>query len=306
MTDQTVLVVGAAGMLGSRITAHLLDEPATAVRMMVRDADLASSRNPEFRKLRDRGGLAIEGDLDDDRSLDRATAGVDVIISAVQGGCETIVDGQLALLDAAIRSGVRRMLPSDFALDLFRSPPGDHANFDMRREADAAISASRIEHVHVLNGAFMDNFLHSQFGGVFDLARGRAAYWGDGKDSFDATSVEDTARYTARAAIDRDLPNGKFAVAGEQLNFSAIIDAVETVSGRRFERSSKGSIADLETTIAAQRAIDPGSMEALGNTYLLYMLKGTTALSTLQNDRYPDIVAESYLQHVARTWESVR
>ncbi len=306
MTDQTVLIVGAAGMLGSRITEHLLAEPNTAVRMMVRDADAASSRNAEFLKLRDRGGLVIEGDLDDNRTLERATAGVDVLISAVHGGRETIVDGQLALLEAAIRNGVRRMLPSDFALDLFRSPPGEHANFDMRREADSAIAASGIEHVHILNGAFMDNFLHSQFGGVFDMARGRAAYWGDGRDPFDATSVEDTASYTARAALDRDLPNGKFSIAGEQLTFSAIIDAVETVSGRTFERGSKGSIADLEATIAAQRALDPGSMEALGNTYLLYMLKGTTALSTLQNDRYPDIGAESYLQHVARTWGSFR
>lgn len=171
---------------------------------------------------------------------------MDVVISAVQGGRDTIVDGQLALLTAATRNGVRRMLPSDFALDLFRSPLGEHANFDMRREADVAIAAAGIEHVHVLNGAFMDNFLQSQFGGVFDLARGTASYWGTGQETFDATSVEDTARYTARAALDRDLPNGKFALAGEQLTFSGIIDAVESVSGRTFERRSKGSIADLK------------------------------------------------------------
>ena len=47
-------------------------------------------------------------------------------------------------------------------------------------------------------------------------------------------------------------------------------------------------------------------MEALGNTYLLYMLDGTTALTDLQNDRYPDIGTETYRQHVARTWETVQ
>jgi uncharacterized protein YbjT (DUF2867 family) len=302
MTRQTILIVGAAGMLGSRIAGHLIDEPATRLRMMVRDANSASAKNPHFAELRNRGAEVVEGDLSDAVSLKRATAGVDVVVSAVQGGRETIVDGQLALLSAATGSGVRRMLPSDFALDLFQSPPGEHSNFDMRREADLAFAAAGIEHVHVLNGAFMDNFLHSQFGGVFDMARGTASYWGDGHDPFDATSVEDTARYTAGAALDRDLPNGKFAIAGEQLTFSAIIDAVEIVSGRMFERRSRGSIADLEATIVAQRTADPGSMEALGNTYLLYMLKGTTALTDLQNDRYPDIVAETYLQHVARTW----
>ncbi len=303
--EQTVLIVGAAGMLGGRIAAHLIDEPATWVRVMVRDAVLASARNPDFARVRERGVDVFEGDLGDTVSLDRATADVDVVISAVQGGRDTIVNGQLALLAAATRNGVRRMLPSDFALDLFRSPPGEHANCDMRREADVAIADAGIEHIHVLNGGFMDNFLQSEFGGVFDMARGTASYWGTGRETFDATSVEDTARYTARAALDRDLPDGKFALAGEQLSFTAIIDAVETVSGRTFERRSKGSIADLKATIAAQRAADPGSMEALGNAYLLYMLNGTTALTDLQNDRYSDLRTETYLQHVERTWESV-
>ena len=113
-----------------------------------------------------------------------------------------------------------------------------------------AIAAAEIEYINVLNGAFMDNFLHSQFGGVFDMERNMASYWGTGHEMFDATSVEDTARYTARAALDLDLTNGKFAIAGEQLSFSGIIDAVERVSDRTFERLSKGSIAELATTIA--------------------------------------------------------
>ena len=305
MTRQTVLIVGAAGMLGSRIARHVLDQPATRVRMMVRDAKVAVAKNPDFAKIREQGAEVFEGSLRDQTSLERATADVDVVISAVQGGRDTIVDGQRALLAAAMRNGVRRILPSDFALDLFKSPPGEHENFDMRREADVAIAAAGIEHVNVLNGVFMDNFLHSQFGGVFDMASGIASYWGTSHETFDATSVEDTARYAARAALDRDLASGKFALAGEQLSFSAIIDAVENVSGRTFERRSKGSIAELEATIATKRAADSGSMEALGNTYLLYMLNGTTALTDLQNDRYPDIGTETYLQHVSRTWETI-
>ena len=306
MTSQTVLIVGAAGMLDSRIAAHVLQEPATRVRMMVRDASAAAAKNPDFARIREQGAEVFEGNLNDPASLDRATADVDVVISAVQGERDTIVEGQRALLDAAMRSGVRRMLPSDFALDLFKSPPGEHQNFDMRRELDDAVAAAGIEHINVLNGAFMDNFLHSQFGGVFDMALGTASYWGTGHETFDATSIEDTARYTARAALDRNLRNGKFAIAGEQLTFSAIIDAVERVSGRTFKRQSKGSIAELASAIAAQRAADPRSMEALGNTYLLYMLDRTTALTDLQNDRYPDIGTETYLQHVARTWDTVQ
>ena len=305
MSMQTVLVAGAGGMLGGRIAAHLSEEPDTRLRLMVR----AGGRGADDAPLADlvaRGAEMVEADLTDPASLDRATRGVDVIVSAVQGGRDIMVAGQLALLAAASRNGVRRILPSDFALDLFRSPPGEHANFDMRREADEAIAATGIEHVNILNGSFMDNFLHSQFAGVFDMEEGTATFWGDGNDPFDATSVEDTARYTARAAVDRNLPSGKFALAGEQLTFNGIIDAVEQVSGRKFERRSQGTIADLEETIARQRAADPDSMAALGNTYILYMLDGTTALTDLQNGRYLDLRPETYRQHVERTWEQAK
>ena len=300
-TQQTVLIAGASGMLGSRIAAHLAHDPGVSLKLMVRPG--GNGAPARLADLVDRGAEIVEVDLSDFASLDRATRGVDVIVSAVQGGRDIMVDGQLALLAAANRNGVRRILPSDFALDLFRSPPGEHANFDMRREADEAIAATGIEHVHILNGSFMDNFLHSQFAGVFDMEKGTATYWGDGNDPFDATSVEDTARYTARAAVDRNLPSGKFALAGEQLTFNGIIDAVEHVSGRTFERRSQGTIADLEESIANQRAADPDSMAALGNTYILYMLDGTTALTDLQNGRYLDLRPETYQQHIERTWE---
>ena len=305
MSTQTVLVAGAGGMLGGRIAAHLSEEPDTRLRLMVR-AGGRGADNVTLADLVARGAEMVEADLTDPASLDRATRGVDVIVSAVQGGRDIMVAGQLALLAAASRNGVRRILPSDFALDLFRSPPGEHANFDMRREADEAIAATGIEHVNILNGSFMDNFLHSQFASVFDMEKGTATFWGDGNDPFDATSVEDTARYTARAAVDRNLPSGKFALAGEQLTFNAIIDAVEHVSGRTFERRSQGRIADLKETIAKQRAADPDSMAALGNTYILYMLDGTTALTDLQNGRYLDLRPETYRQHVARTWEQAK
>ena len=302
---QTILVAGASGMLGSRIAHYLLDHPNTQVRLLVRKGNTASEKGAQrISPLVARGAQTVEGDLTDPDSLDRATEGVNVVVSAVQGGEDIIFDGQLTLLEAAKRNGVRRILPSDFALDLFKAPEGEHINFNMRRKADEVIAASGLEHIHVLNGAFMDNFLDSQFGGVFDMDSGIASYWGDGADRFDATSVEDTARYAAFAALDRDLPNGKFAIAAQQLTFAEVINSVEQVAHRRFERRSHGTVAELHAQIEANRSIDPSSMEVLGNTYILYMLNGQTALTDLQNDRYPNVVPEDYVDHVRRTWET--
>lgn len=126
---------------------------------------------------------------------------------------------------------------------------------------------------------------------------------GHGTEVFDATSVEDTARYTARVAIDLDLPNGKFAVSGQQLTINAVIAAIEEVSGIKFHRQSLGTITELEAVATAARAIDPDSMQALGDSTLVYMLNGRARLTDLQNSRYPDLKPETYLEHAWRTWQ---
>ena len=296
---QTILVAGATGMLGSRIAHHLLDAPDVDVRLLVRPGALAdAAKRALVSPLLDRGAEVAEGDLADRLSLDRATMGVDVVVSAVQGGADIIVDGQLALLEAARRNGVRRLLPSDFALDLFETPEGEHAPYDMRRQADRAIQASGLEHVHVLNGAFMDVFLYP--GGMFDLERAVARTWGEGDERFEVTSVEDTARYTARAAADRALPSGKFAIAGERISFDAVTAAFEQVTGRAFRRERLGSIADLRAWIADRRASDPDPMVPIIGTYQLYMLTGEAALRDLGQDRYPDIRPERFVEFLRR------
>ena len=166
MTD-TVLLAGATGMLGSRIAHHLLALPGASVRLLVRDRTV---KKEALEPLVSRGAELVEGDLADPASLDRATRGVDVIISAVQGGPDVIVDGQVALAEAGKANGARRMLPSDYALDLFEATPGEHAMFDMRARADARIASIGLEQVNVLQGAFMDMFLPGAWGG---RSRGR-------------------------------------------------------------------------------------------------------------------------------------
>jgi hypothetical protein len=103
------------------------------------------------------------------------------------------VDGQIALARAAAKSGVRRILPSDFALDFFKSPPGEHLPFDLRREADEEIASLGMEHVHVLSGALLDGLATGAGIVEFDDGAAVASFWGTGEERFDATAVDDTA-----------------------------------------------------------------------------------------------------------------
>lgn len=299
MRTQTTLLIGATGMLGSRIARHLLDGANTRVRLMLRAGAIDDAKNKDLLKpMLDGGAQVVEGDLADRNTLDRATEGVDVIVSAVQGGPDVIVNGQVALAEAGKRNGVRRILPSDFALDLFKATPGEHMMFDLRRNADKAIAKTGIESVHILNGAFMEMFKPGA--GAIDYDAGIVSLWGDGTRPVEVTSVEDTARMVARVAVDENVPAGKFAFAGERLSILDATKVIEAQTGRTFERRPLGSEADLRAAMARAKGDTSNPFGVVMLAYQLYMLTGQSALSDLQNDRYPDLKLENFAGFAAR------
>ncbi len=289
MTD-TILIAGGTGMLGGRIADHLLDSSKARIRLLVRDP---SASRDKLEPLVKAGAELIEGDLSDPASLDRATRGVDVIISAVQGGPDVIVDGQVALAKAGKANGVRRILPSDFALDLFKATPGEHAMFDMRAEADRQIAAIGLDQVNILQGGFMEMFLPGR--GAIDLEAGTVSFFGDGNTKVEVTSVEDTVRMVARVALDRDVPAGKFAFAGDRVTFREAGAIVAEATGRPIKPVSLGTEADLRSAMAGA---DPHKQIMLA--YMLYMTNGQTALDELQNERFLDLKLENFATFVAR------
>ena len=295
---QTVLLVGATGMFGSRVAHYLLEQPDTQLRLLVRNPE-SSAKQDELKPLLDRGVEVIDGDLADQEALDRATQGVDVIVSAVQGGPDVMIDGQVALAEAGKRNGVRRILPSDYALDLFEATPGEHMAFDLRRTADEKIAATGLEQINVLQGAFMNLFLPGM--GAINLDAGTVTFWGDGTQPIEATTVEDTARMTARVALDSSVKSGKFAFAGDRISFQGAADVIEAQTGVTLKRRSLGSEADLRAALAKAQQDTSNPYGAVMLAYLLYMLTGQTALKDLQNDRYPDVKLETFSEFAART-----
>ena len=286
---QTILLAGATGMLGSRIAHHLLEQPEARLRLLVRDV---ADKSEALHALVIAGAELIEADLTDRASLDRATQGVDVIVSAVQGGPDVMVDGQVALAEAGKRNGVRRILPSDFALDLFKATPGEHMMFDLRAKADALIARTGLEQVNILQGGFMDLFLPGR--GAIDLEKGTVGFYGDGNQLIEVTSVDDTAAVTARVALDRTVPAGKFAFAGDRISFREAGEIVARQTGREISPISYGTEDDLR---AAMAKADPEKQVMLA--YLLYMTNGQTALTDLQNDRYPDVKLQRFADYLA-------
>jgi uncharacterized protein YbjT (DUF2867 family) len=294
---QTILLAGATGNLGGRIAHYLLEQPDTKLRMLIRNPENPAKQDT-LKPLLERGAEIVQGDLADHDSLNRATQGVNVIVSAVQGGPDVIIHGQVALAEAGKRNGVRRILPSDYALDLFKTTPGEHMMFDLRRSADEQIAATGLEQVNILQGAFMEMFAPGA--GTIDYDAGTVAYWGDGSQVIDATSVEDTARMVAHVALDQRIPADKFAFAGDRISLLEVVKVIEAQTGRTFTHHSNGSEIELRAAHAQALTDKSNPFGSVMLAYQLYMLTGQTALSNLQNDRYPDLKLETFAQFAAR------
>lgn len=285
-----VFVAGATGMLGKEIVKSL-------VRRRVRVRALVRSGSTGGQTLAEDGAALIEGSLSD--SLTEAMQGVDVVISALQGGEDVVVDGQAALLRAAEQAGVRRLIPTDFSVDLFRLDDGDNVFLDHRRKAHEAFAGSPVQITSVLNGAFAE-VMTAPFLEIVDWDRGTFSYWGDGEQPCDFTTVADTAEYAAGVALDPDTAGRPVRVAGDVLTMKEFHAALERGSGRRLQLRELGSVDDLAAEILRRTAIASDPTEYVALQYVWAMVSGKAKLDPLDNDRYPEIRSATVAEFAER------
>lgn len=231
-----------------------------------------------------RGATVVFGDLTDPASLIDATRGIDVVVSAVRGGPDVVADGQVALARAARANGAWRILPSDFALDVFQTPSGRRPSMDWRRQTDERIASLDIEHVHILSGAFLDEVDAL----TFDHRARKLRFWGDGHQEFDVTTIEDTARVVARAALDPDLLSRTLTVVGDRISPLHMGAVVHRITDRAYEISSRGSVTELEERVARARALGRET-EHDRLAYLLGLAHGNAAVPASVRELYPDL-----------------
>lgn len=293
---KTIALVGATGHLGGLIARELLADQTVDLRILVRPASRAKAADLEAR-----GAGVVEGDLSDEAALAALTKDAYTVISAVQGGPETIIDAQRRLLAAARASGVRRFIPSDFSLDMFTVPEGGIVTADMRRAFARIADAERgdVEVVHILIGGFLDRDVLFGFIRVIDPQTRKAYVWGDGSSPADWTTYADTARYTAAVAVDDDEIGPVFSAAGDTLDFAGIVAAYEEASGTKLSIERLGTLEDLDARIDELRSAPGADLRSyLPLMYYRAQLRGQGQLKPKMNDRYPRITPATIIDYV--------
>jgi NmrA-like family len=299
-STQTIALVGGTGRLGKLIGNALLDKADVRLRLLIRPGS-----GHKAAELVQRGAQIVEGGVGDGAgaALAALCQGASTVISAVQGGPEVIIEGQTRLFRAARDAGVKRFIPSDYSLDLFKATPGHIASSDWRRQFASVADAERgkMEVVHVLNGGFLDRGVMFGFIRVIDIEAQTAFVWGDGKLPMDWTTYADTARYVAEAAVDERPVPRKFCIAGDVLDFENIVRAYEEGAGKKLRVQRLGSLEDLDAYIDQLRKEKPGNMFAwLPLMYYRSMLNGEGKLDHLMNDRYPSIRPTTVREYVRK------
>jgi len=287
----TVLVAGATGSLGGLIVRNLLDRGAE-VRALVRKSSMDKvAAHPNL--------TLCVGDLTEGAdSLRHHVDGVEVVVSAVQGGPDVIVDGQGELLRAAERAGVHRMIPSDFSINLYGYDYGVNVLSDLRRVFAESFATSTVARTSISIGAFPEYFL-APIHEVLDPAAGTFSVWGDGTRPIDITTIPDTAAFTAEIALDPTTAGRDVHVVGQQLSMVELRDEVEAASGRRWELVRKGTVRDLRAEVVRRQYTASSWLDYVALQYQVAMFDGRAALRDLRNADYPAVKPTSVAAYLA-------
>ena len=120
----------------------------------------------------------------------------------------------------------------------------------------------------------------------------RIFFWGDAEQLMDFTTMDNTASFTAAAALDPATPRF-LRISGEVANVKGLQRVATEVTGKKFQLFRAGGLAAFKVMIKITRALVPKKDEVFppwqGMQYLYDMFTGLPKLQSLDNDRYASI-----------------
>jgi uncharacterized protein YbjT (DUF2867 family) len=268
-----ILVVGATGVLGLEVCRRLRTRNQP-VRAMVRTG---SAREEELGRL---GAEVVHGDLRSREAVEAACRGATAVVSTATAMASkerandlraVDRDGQLSLVDAAKKSGVRHFVYVSISPNYRELAP----LMRYKREVERAVRQSGMRWTILQPSNFMEIWLSSFLG--WDFRNGRAMIFGSGVAPVSWISVHDVAEYCAMALEDSRMVNRDVPLGGpEALPPNEVVRILERLGS---EVSSEADPArDPRRALASRRVVRraPG----LGNVARL-------AIGGRRRDRFP-------------------
>jgi uncharacterized protein YbjT (DUF2867 family) len=227
-----ILVVGATGLLGTRICERLRAD-GQPVRALVR----RTSNPDKVHALRSFGCELSIGDLKNPPQIRAACQGISAVISTASStlsrqpgdSIESVdLQGQLALANAARSASVRRFIYISFRDDPSVQYPLTQAKRSVER------SIADLDYTSIQASWFMEMWLSPALG--FDYIHGKARIYGDGSKPISWVSFRDVAEFCVASVLHSIASRSVLAVGGpEALTPLEVVKIFEEESGRSFE-----------------------------------------------------------------------
>lgn len=293
-----ILVAGATGNLGLRIVKALLNEDAE-IRVVVR----SNSNIEKIKELENLGVKIYNVSSWNLEELKTSCVGVSCVVSALAGLRDVVIDAQKVLLDAAIAAGVPRFIPSDYSLDFTNFSYGENRNLDLRREFHEYLDKTSITATSIFNGAFTELLINEM--PMILFKQKMILYWGNKDYKLGFTTMDNTAEFTAKVALDSNTPR-YLRIAGDLISPREVKVIASQVTGQKFRLFRPGGQRLLTIIIRIARKLAPGEKELYpawqGMQYMHNMIDERSKIAKLDNSRYPEInwttVKDFLLKHL--------
>ncbi len=280
-----ILVAGATGNLGMRIVKSLLDQGAE-IRVVVRP----NSDSEKIEILESYGVNIFRIENWNLEELKTACQDVSCVVSVLAGLREVVIDAQKVMLDAAIAAGVPRFIPSDYSLDFTKFSYGENRNLDLRREFHEYLDKTAISATSIFNGAFTELLTNEM--PMILFKQKMILYWGDADHKWGFTTMDNTAEYTAKVAMESSSPR-YLRIAGDLITPREVREVAGAITAQKFRLFRPGGKNLLGFIIKMARKFSPSETELYpawqGMQYMRNMIDARSTIAHLDNDRYAEI-----------------
>ena len=291
-----ILIAGGTGTLGTQIV-RLLTARGLEVRILTRDPARAEHERSDLVEI-------ASGDVQDARAVERATAGAQTVISAIQGFGGAVPAGPQAVDRQGNTNLIRAANEGEtdhFILVSIRGAAPDHPMelFRMKYRAEQELKASGLTWTIIRPTAYMETW--GTLIGKPLLETGRTRIFGRGNNPINFVSAHDVARFVELAVVDPAMRGEVVEVGGpENLSMEQVAQTFEAVTGKE-GKASHVPLPMMRLMSVIMRPINP----TLGRQIQAGVVMDTHDFSFDPSEtkrRYPSIPLTSLAEVVRRDY----